>query len=139
MKTFDQKTVTERFAKLPEKVKDIILSESTTESIHTITATANLEGENKKKCIEQITLVSTGLATTKDFKGFVDSELSLSPVDATKLYEGVVQYIFSPVREALIDSLGKKTDNKEESSAPNTPSTKETVSKNTDPYKEQLV
>ena len=117
MKTFDQKTVTERFARLPDGVKDIILSDVTTESIRALTEVAGLGEKDKKVCIEQITLASTGLSTTKDFKVFVTSELPIDPQKATALFEGVVQHIFNPVREALLLSLGTVADNKSSATA----------------------
>ncbi|HCC04779.1 TPA: hypothetical protein DEP58_00555 [Patescibacteria group bacterium] len=135
MKTFDQKTVTERFARLPDGVKDIILSDVTTESIRALTEVAGLGEKDKKVCIEQITLASTGLSTTKDFKVFVTSELPIDPQKATALFEGVVQHIFNPVREALLLSLGTVADtNKPSANAlPN-----EGVQGGLDPYRAQV-
>ena len=135
MKTFDQKTVSERFARLPDGVKDIILSDATTESIRTLTEAAGLEEKNKKVCVEQITLASTGLSTTSDFRTFVTSELNIDPQKATALFEGVVQHIFNPVREALLLSLGTVADTNKPSG---TALQKEDVPGGTDPYREQV-
>lgn len=132
MKTFDQKTVTERFARLPEGVKDVILSDSTTESIREIMKEAGLEGETKSACIEQITLASTGLSTTKDFKDYVMNDMNLDPQKANTLFEKVVHKIFNPVREALLLSLGTTPEEPPQGSEP--VSTKDTGS---DPYREQ--
>ena len=137
MKTFDQKAVTERFTRLPEGVKDVILSDATTESIHKLTEDAGLEGDAKRTCIEQITLASTGLSTTNDFKLFVTTELHLDPQKATSLFEGVVQQIFNPVREVLLLSLGTASDTSKPSDTTNTLPSKE-APEHSDPYREQM-
>jgi len=78
-------------------VKDIILSDATTESIRTLTEAAGLEGKDKKVCVEQITLASTGLSTTSDFRTFVTSELNIDPQKATALFEGVTVLFLAQV------------------------------------------
>lgn len=139
LEVFSQENIAQRLSKLPEKVRNGILSSTITEAISSSVRLIGLEGDKKKECIEQITLVATGLSTTKDFKEYIATKLQVENEKAVPFFEGVVQNVFSPVREALLDSLGKKTEPAVAPDAHKTPHTEDKTVRGTDPYKEQLI
>jgi hypothetical protein len=130
MKEFNQEIVSKRFGQLPSVVQDAIFSESLASSLHESMHTAQLTADKCVECNQQVTLVLVGLATTKDFKEYVFSDLKLEQAIAKKLYDTVVTKVVLPVRDTLLKSFDTandagKVDGQEDAE--------------TDPYREQKV
>lgn len=133
-----QREVAERLGKLPEKVRNFILSNTTHQYMQRAVASAGLSEEKAKLCIEQIIRGATGLATTQDFKTFASSKLSLEATQVSTLVDEVTQNIFNPIREVLLTSLENKSSTPTNGNQ-GSPAEKEGSSSTTDPYKEQVV
>lgn len=134
MKTFDQQVVTERFAKLPKEVQEIITSEDTNETIRETMNAAGLQGEKKKECIQQITLVAVGFASAGDFTEYVHKELDLDTENATTLETNVNNKIFTPIKQSLLHALQNSSQGGSKDGATN--GTINTSAQHADPYRE---
>lgn len=130
MKPFNQQEVTARFSRLPKEVQGIILSEEISNGIKEATEAVGLEGEKKKECVQQITLVSVGLATTNDFRNYLQNESGLDSENVMVFEEGITRTIFAPIKRALLTSLEQKNDSG--ASGENT----QQAGTTTDPYRE---
>lgn len=136
MKEYNQEVASERFAKLPKGVQNVILSDEITEEIRKATEAAGLVGENKKRCVEQITLVSVGLSTVKDLGEYIDSELGLSNEEATNLENVISKNILGPIKKALLTALHNPTKEGGVPTALN--GTMGISTRDTDPYRESV-
>lgn len=134
MKPFNQKQVTERFAKLPEVIQEIITSEDTNAVIREAMETVGLEGEKKRECIQQITLVAVGFASADDFHEYVHTELQLDHEQATTLETSITNNIFTPIKTLLLQTLQNNSDNTGKDRATN--GTIKTSAEDVDPYRE---
>lgn len=134
MKTFDQETVTERFAKLPKEVQDIITSEETNETIRETMSAIGLQGEKKRECIQQITLVAVGFASAGDFTEYVQKELALDNEQATNLETAINNKIFTPIKQSLLHALQNSSQGGSNDRPTN--GTMEASASNADPYRE---
>lgn len=130
MKEFNQEIVSKRFRQLPSVVQDAILSESLASNLHELMDTAQLTSDKRKECNQQVTLVLVGLATTKDFKEYVFSDLKLDKNIAQNLYDTAVTKVVLPVRDTLLKSFDSTGGAVEVNPIETT---------QTDPYREQKV
>lgn len=134
MKTFNQEETTKRFTKLPESVQELILSDEIADAIGNATDSAHITGEKKRECIEQITLVSVGLSTTKDFHDYVQNTLLLPEEIASAFEEQVTQDIFHPIKRTLLNAL--ENINSSKIPSPENYTTSPSAQEASDPYKE---
>jgi hypothetical protein len=126
MKVFNQETVSNQFAKLPEGTQDVILSSELREALKSAFDSAQLIGDIRTNASQQVTLVMVGLANTKDFEFFVKNEIGLDSTIADTLCQTVSAQVFAPVRDSLLSAFGKNK------------STSSTDAPRTDPYKEPV-
>lgn len=137
MREYNQETVSDRFVKLPESVQDAILSDTLTNEIRKATEAAGISGENKKRCVEQITLVSVGLSTIKDFREFVQTSLKLPREKASSFEDAISKNVFEPIKRALVVALQNPPQGGSVTTAVNG-TMGETSTKSVDPYREVL-
>lgn len=135
MKTFNQEETTKRFTKLPENVQELILSDEISDAIGKVTESAHITGEKKQECIQQITLVSVGLSTTKDFHEYVHTTLNLPEEIATSFEDQVTQDIFHPIKRTLLRALENINSNSK-APLPENYTTNPATHNSSDPYKE---
>ncbi len=127
MKEFIQEKVSERFAKLPEAVQTVILSDEVADGVLKAMTDAGLSEEKMKVCNQQATLVAVGFTTTKDFKEFVTNELDLGREKADALFTAISASAFTPIRDKLLEVFDAKGIE-----------AKETATSTTDPYRENV-
>lgn len=137
MKEFVQETVSKRFQKLPEEVRDTILSDDVTNALANAMRTAQLTEEQTQSCNQQATLVAVGLSTSKDFEEYVKKNLSLDDTAVTKLLEDVNAHVFSLVRNSLMQVLQtRKSEDKKNDQQKN--GVGEKKEQTVDPYREPV-
>ncbi len=125
MKNFDQDIVTKRFSQLPESIQDMLLSEDMSDVLKNSINKSELEGFKKKEFKQQITLVSVGLSTSRDFKEYLVSLFANDSKKINEIYEYVTKNIFIPIRNTLINEIENNKKVKQN-----------TEEKTSDPYKE---
>ncbi len=126
MKKFDQDIVTKRFSQLPESIQDMLLSEDMSDVLKNSISKSGLEDSKKKEFKQQITLVSVGLSTSKDFKEYLVSLFAENTAKVDEIYNYVTENIFIPIRNTLIKELENNKKVKQNTEKEET----------TDPYKE---
>ncbi len=102
MKRLSQEQVYERYAQLPEAVKDAVFAEATADKMLEIATKYGLLVTAVGALAELTGYVMVGLLHPNDFVKELASELSVPEEKARAIAEDVNQHIFKPIREHLM-------------------------------------
>lgn len=106
-----QPDVQTRFYKLPEEVRDVILSPEVATIFSETVRTHNLTQTQFIAYGKEVVRVMVGLATTKDFRTHVAELAVVSKETEDVFVRSVEQGMFKPVRDAIIRALEEKRSN----------------------------
>lgn len=89
------------YEKLPDELKDAILSEGTADSIESVCKRNNIEGENISKVAEYTGRVLLGVLPPDEFQKTLEKEVKLKKEVAKKVAREINRFIFFPVKSSL--------------------------------------
>ncbi|MBI2057721.1 MAG: hypothetical protein HYT63_01930 [Candidatus Yanofskybacteria bacterium] len=114
------------FQKLPESLKDLLVSTKTADLIFSLSKEFSLNNENMRIVAELIRYVVVGNVYIKYIPDLLASGLSISQENARDITGRIINQLFSPVLEDIkkiqIEKFGKKTAEPAPTPAPVTPS-----------------
>lgn len=101
MINYTEAQLNEQYTKLPEVMREAIVSVETADKIMAIGKTHNLHIDQIGSLAENVGLVMLGLLSTKEFNKQIENELKIDHVMAENIAAEVNSQIFLPIRDAL--------------------------------------
>src|SRR3989344_8755630 len=89
--------VVEKFKNLPQKLKDVLFSEDTTDIIFAIGKENKLTVFQMEELADEAGLVVLGIKTTEDFAKSIEQRLATSADKAAPIARSVAEKIFNPI------------------------------------------
>ena len=125
------------FEKLPEKLKELIFSEKTAETINAVCERCNIESEKTSEIARYTGRVLMKRYLASDLQTILKEEMSISPEAAQEIYQEIYKKIFYPVKNLLREETTLKDDSLEDEPEQKTETYKDTGNSG-DSYRESV-
>lgn len=107
MREYSQKEKLELFEKLPQELKEVILSEETAERIWAIGQRYGIKRETLSEISALVGDILMGLLPPEEFPKVLEKELSLDEEEAKDIAREINRFILFPVKESLAEFYQK--------------------------------
>jgi hypothetical protein len=143
--TYSKEQLWEAYKKLPEQLKEYLISDGVTDTIEEIFKENNVSEEKKLGISDLINQVLFRLIPIEDFQEILKTDLAIDKATADTVSQSVNRYVFFPIKEFLQADNDKKAvsnmkdDKTEEAKQNSDMTTKETEeTKENDSYRESI-
>lgn len=102
MAKYNEEQLWKLFSKLPDELKDTVLSEDTANNISGICQRYEIKDEKISKIAELVGNSLMGLLPPDELQSSLEKEVDLDPEIAKKVSQEINRFIFYPVKESLL-------------------------------------